>query len=136
MKSHAGGEGGGEGGEGGEGGGEEGGGEGGGQGGGGEGGGQGGGGEGDGGGGGGGDGGNGSGGGGSHCGGMALAAIIASWTSITYRFPCIDLSGRTSSLLRFTPTACGYTWLGLGRAGTASVVRGVWFGSGGHVLGP
>ena len=51
----------------------------------------------------GGDGGDGGGGlgegGGSHCGGTALAAIIASWTSIAYRFPCIDLSGRTSSLL-------------------------------------
>ena len=42
----------------------------------------------------GGNGGNGSDGGGSHCGGTALAAIT-SWTSIAYRFPCIDLSGNT-----------------------------------------
>ena len=28
-------------------------------------------------------------------GGTALAAITASWTSIAYRFPCIDLSGNT-----------------------------------------
>ena len=51
----------------------------------------------------GGDGGDGGGrlgeGGGSHCDGTALAAIIASWTSNAYRFPCIDLSGRTSPRL-------------------------------------
>ena len=29
--------------------------------------------------------------------GTAPAAIVASWTSIAYRFPCIDLSGNTSS---------------------------------------
>ena len=28
-------------------------------------------------------------------GGTALAAIIASWASIAYRFPCIDLPGDT-----------------------------------------